>query len=118
MPPPPGSPTSITASPTGSVFDRPVLGNSSTAITGGPFWRSLVRDALTRPDGSGPLRLYEGYAANQLYVYPSHLDYGGLARHGRRGGDRPRPGPLPRQHPLCDRLGRLVALGPALPAGA
>jgi len=69
------------------VFDRPVLGNSSTAITGGPFWRSLVRDALTRPDGSGPLRLYEGYVANQLYVYPSHLDYGGAAGGGGPGQD-------------------------------
>jgi hypothetical protein len=57
-------------------FNRPTFGNSSTAITRGPFWRSLVRDALTRPDGAGPLRLYETYAANHLYVYPSHRDYG------------------------------------------
>jgi hypothetical protein len=57
-------------------FGRPTLGNSSTAVTAGPFWRSLGRDALTRPDGGGPLRLSQDYAANRVYVYPSHRDYG------------------------------------------
>ena len=55
-------------------FDRPTFGNSSTALTTGPLWRSLPRAALTRPDGAGPWRLWEAYAANQIYVYPSHKD--------------------------------------------
>jgi hypothetical protein len=56
------------------LFDRPTFGNSSTALTSGPFWRSLPRAALTRADGAGPWRLSEAYLANQIYVYPSHKD--------------------------------------------
>jgi hypothetical protein len=57
-------------------FDRPTFGNSSTALTGGALWRSLPRYAMTRPDGTGPLRLWQNASANQLYVYPAHKDYG------------------------------------------
>ncbi len=56
------------------LFDRPTFGNSSTALTSGPYWRSLPRAALTRADGAGPWRLWEAYVANQIYVYPSHKD--------------------------------------------
>jgi hypothetical protein len=56
-------------------FGRPTLGNSSTAVTG-PLWRSLPRLALTRADGTGPLRLWQNASANALYVYPAHKDYG------------------------------------------
>ena len=56
------------------LFDRVTFGNSSTALTAGPLWRSLPRYALTRPDGAGPWRLWEAYTANQIYVYPSHRD--------------------------------------------
>jgi len=56
-------------------FDRPTLGNSSTALTSGPLWRSQPRLALTRADGTGPWRLYQTYAANHVYVYPSHRDH-------------------------------------------
>jgi hypothetical protein len=56
------------------LFDRPTFGNSSTALTSGPLWRSLPRAALTRADGAGPWRLWEAYLANQVYVYPSHKD--------------------------------------------
>ena len=31
---------------------------------------------MTRPDGTGPLRLWQNAAANQLYIYPAHKDYG------------------------------------------
>jgi hypothetical protein len=55
-------------------FNLPTLGNSSTALTSGPLWRSQPRAALTRADGTGPWRLYETYAANHVYVYPSHRD--------------------------------------------
>ena len=57
------------------AFDRPTFGNSSTAITEGALWRSLPRFAMTQPDGTGPLRLWQNAAANQLYVYPAHHDY-------------------------------------------
>ena len=57
------------------LFDRPTIGNSSTAITGGALWRSLPRAAMTRPDGTGPFRLWQNAAANHLYVYPAHKDF-------------------------------------------
>ena len=57
------------------LFDAPTFGNSSTAITGGALWRSLPRLALTRADGTGPLRLWQNASRNQLYVYPAHRDW-------------------------------------------
>jgi hypothetical protein len=57
------------------IFDRPTIGNSSTAITGGALWRSLPRAAMTKPDGTGPFRLWQNAAANALYVYPAHKDF-------------------------------------------
>jgi hypothetical protein len=57
------------------LFDAPVLGNSSTALTGGAWWRSQPRLALTGGDGSGPYRLFQNYAAGQIYVYPEHRDH-------------------------------------------
>ena len=83
-------------------FDRPTFGNSSTAITGGALWRSLPRYAMTQPDGTGPLRLWQNAATNQLYVYPSHKDYAAktgdlfpantpylLVSRGASGSDKP-----------------------------
>jgi hypothetical protein len=58
------------------MFDRIAFGNSSTALTGGPHWRSLPRWAMTRPDGTGPMRLWQNAAGNALYVHPAHRDYG------------------------------------------
>lgn len=54
-------------------FSGPVIGNSSTAVTGGPLWRSLPRQAMTAP----PLlaRAAALAAANHLYVYPEHRDH-------------------------------------------
>jgi hypothetical protein len=57
------------------LFAHPTLGNSSTALTAGPTWRSQPRLALTEPDGTGPLRLWQNAAANHLYVYPAHKDF-------------------------------------------
>ncbi len=84
------------------LFGAITLGNSSTAITGGATWRSLPRLALTNPDGTGPMRLWQNAAANQLYVYPAHKDYspeGGdlfpantpylLIARGSSGSDKP-----------------------------
>ena len=66
-------------------FGQVTFGNSSTALTGGPFWRSLPRYAMTRPDGTGPLRLWQNASTNQLYVYPAHKDYG-AGKDGKDGG--------------------------------
>ncbi|WP_424930082.1 bacterial transcriptional activator domain-containing protein [Amaricoccus tamworthensis] len=57
------------------LFDRPTLGNSSTAFTNGPFWRSQPRYAMTSPDGTGPMRIWQEASANHLYIYPSHKDF-------------------------------------------
>jgi hypothetical protein len=58
------------------LFDRPVIGNSSTAFTAGPYWRSQPRHAMTLPDGTGPMRLWQAAHADHLYVYPAHKDFG------------------------------------------
>jgi len=84
------------------LFARPTLGNSSTAVTGGAFWRSLPRLAMTQADGTGPLRLWQNAGANALYVYPAHKDWTPekgdlfpantpylLVSHGSSGSDRP-----------------------------
>lgn len=55
------------------IFEAPVIGNSSTAIKSGLFWRSLPRHALLRP--GGPLTLYQNYLAGQMHVYPEHRDH-------------------------------------------
>ena len=49
------------------------LGNSSTAITGGPFWRSQPRLAYTDPRMA--TLLYAQYVSSHLYVYPEHRDH-------------------------------------------
>jgi len=55
------------------LFDAPLIGNSSTAVKYGPFWRSQPRLALTqRP---GVVTLYQNYIAGQLHVYPEHRDH-------------------------------------------
>ena len=84
------------------LFDRPTLGNSSTALTGPLFWRSLPRQAMTQSDGAGPFHLWQTAAANALYVYPAHKDFGPeagdlfpanlpyiLVSRGSSGSDRP-----------------------------
>ncbi len=84
------------------LFDRPTLGNSSTAVTGGVLWRSLPRLAMTQADGTGPLRLWQNAEANALYVYPAHKDWTRdrgdlfpantpyiLVSHGSSGSDKP-----------------------------
>lgn len=50
-----------------------VIGNSSTAATGSPFWRSMPRLVLT--SGGGPELLSQHYTHNHLYVYPEHKDH-------------------------------------------
>lgn len=57
------------------LFNRnaPTIGNSSTALVSGPFWRCQVRSALTQP--RGPQLLYLQYASNHIYFYPEHRDH-------------------------------------------
>ncbi|MEO1470332.1 MAG: bacterial transcriptional activator domain-containing protein [Pseudomonadota bacterium] len=54
-------------------FDAITFGNSSTAITGGPAWRSQARVMLTDP--AGPRQLAQLFVANHVYVYPEHRDH-------------------------------------------
>ena len=49
------------------------FGNSSTAVTRGPYPRSLPRYAMTYP--GEPERAFHLYESNQLYVYPEHRDH-------------------------------------------
>ena len=49
------------------------IGNSSTAVTGGLYWRSLPRLALSSPGGAA--QLFGQYAGNQIHVYPEHRDH-------------------------------------------
>lgn len=65
------------------LFDGIVLGNSSTALTQGPNWRSQARFAMTRPNGAAKLALH--YARNHLYFYPEHKDHD-IGRDGKDGG--------------------------------
>ena len=55
------------------LFGGPTIGNSSTAITSKPYWRSMSRRALTI--AGGPDQLFRQYRRNQLYVYPEHKDH-------------------------------------------
>ena len=61
------------------IFDAPLIGNSSTALSSGVLWRSLPRMMLSMGGGSegvtGPQRLYENYGGGQIHVYPEHRDH-------------------------------------------
>ena len=50
-----------------------VIGNSSTAMTGGPHWRSNPRSAYVTQTSMAAL--VSQYFHNHLYVYPEHMDY-------------------------------------------
>lgn len=56
-----------------TFMGTPVLGNSSTAIRDGLFWRSLGRHAYC--DGRAILFLALQYFRNQHYVFPQHRDF-------------------------------------------
>lgn len=58
---------------TGIMFNRITIGNSSLARTGGPFWRSMPRIAMTTPGGIDAQA--QLYAANHLYVFPENADH-------------------------------------------
>ncbi|MBI1367312.1 MAG: hypothetical protein GC162_01520 [Planctomycetes bacterium] len=54
------------------IFDRVVMGNSSTAL-GGEAWRSNPRLCYVNPLYMGALE--EQYRHNHIYLYPEHRDY-------------------------------------------
>jgi len=56
-----------------TLFDQPVLGNSSMSMVSGPFWRSLPRAVVTDP--YLPISAFRFYAGNQCWFYPEHKDY-------------------------------------------
>jgi hypothetical protein len=60
------------------IYNLPTFGNSSTALTQGPFWRSQARMLVCNPLRVGAL--FNLYVANQVYVYPAHQDF--QAAHG------------------------------------
>lgn len=55
------------------LYNGVVLGNSSTAQTAGPNWRSNPRMAYFR--GGGINALVRQYTSNHLYFYPEHRDH-------------------------------------------
>lgn len=70
--------------PTRMVHPGVILGNASVAWTGGPYWRSMPRLAVSDQRALG--LLVHQYSRNQLYIYPCHHDH--LPGHnGRRGED-------------------------------
>lgn len=55
------------------LFDQPVIGNASVAVTRGLFRRSMPRLAMT--DNQSVALAQSAYANNQIYVYPEHQDH-------------------------------------------
>jgi len=56
-----------------TMFEYPLIGNSSMAMTKGPYWRSLPRAALS--DQFSSIQQCMLYLNNQMWVYPEHKDY-------------------------------------------
>ncbi len=56
-----------------TLFDYPLIGNSSTAMTQGPYWRSLPRAGVS--DQFSAILLARLYLSNQMWFYPEHRDY-------------------------------------------
>lgn len=54
-------------------YNAVTLGNSSTAVTSGPAWRSQARLILTQSHGA--VALHGQYRGNHLYMYPEHRDH-------------------------------------------
>ncbi len=56
-----------------TMFEYPLIGNSSMAMTKGPYWRSLPRAALS--DQFSSIQQCMLYLNNQMWIYPEHKDY-------------------------------------------
>jgi hypothetical protein len=56
-----------------TLFDQPVIGNSSMSMVNGPLWRSLPRAIVTDPYQA--VFAFRFYLSNQSWFYPEHKDY-------------------------------------------
>ena len=56
-----------------TLFDQPVLGNSSMSMVSGPLWRSLPRAVVTDPLQA--VAAFRFYVSNQCWFYPEHKDF-------------------------------------------
>lgn len=59
--------------PANTLFPAPVLGNSSTSLTEGAFWRSLPRSLVATPFRARLAMQF--FLNNQCWVYPAHKDF-------------------------------------------
>lgn len=66
------------------LYGGATIGNSSTALTSGPMWRSQPRLALSQPRTQA--MLYLQYISNHLYFYPEHRDHD-PGHNGRKNED-------------------------------
>lgn len=64
------------------TYNAVTIGNSSTAMTQGPYWRSQARLGYTNPALMAVLD--SQYSSNQLYLYPEHRDHD-PGRNGKGG---------------------------------
>ena len=55
------------------MYNAITVGNSSLAMTEGPYWRGITR--MLNTDTRRGAQLFMQYNANHVYVYPSHHDY-------------------------------------------
>ncbi len=55
------------------AYNLPTIGNSSTALTQGPFWRSQPRMLIVNPVRAAGL--FQQYLSNHIYFYPAHVDF-------------------------------------------
>ncbi|MCL1887270.1 MAG: hypothetical protein FWF96_00150 [Kiritimatiellaeota bacterium] len=55
------------------LYNAVTIGNSSLAMTEGPYWRCVTRMLVT--DTRRGAQLFTQYNANHVYVYPAHHDY-------------------------------------------
>ena len=56
-----------------TLFEQPLIGNSSMSMVNGPFWRSLPRAVVTDP--YQPIAAFRYYVSNQCWFYPEHKDF-------------------------------------------
>lgn len=57
------------------IYNLPTIGNSSTALTQGRFWRSQARMLIVNPLRTSGL--FAQYISNHIYFYPAHQDFKG-----------------------------------------
>ncbi len=80
------------------LYPGVVFGNSSTAITGGPYARSIPRIAMTSDEAAASSAWL--YSNNHIYIYPEHRDYDSVDKYpahwpyhlvsqGSSGSDQP-----------------------------